>query len=203
MRYHYVYYSYEDWGRGYIGRRSCSYPPEQDTRYLGSFRDKTFRPTNKIILETYETMEQAIEAEIILHKFYDVARNPHFANKARQTSVGFNYITPKGKGPWRGLTRTPEDRKKFGLPGKLNPFYGKTHSDETMAIIKEKLQVSMKGENNPMWGRRGELSPSYGRTGDMHPQYGKHWWTDGVNNICSVECPDGFRRGRTSKKTVH
>ena len=89
---HYVYYSYEDYGRGYLGSRSCKCEPEKDTRYFGSFTDKSFKPTQKIILATYETREEALRAEISLHEFYQVHKNPHFANRAKQTSVGFLYI---------------------------------------------------------------------------------------------------------------
>jgi hypothetical protein len=87
--YHYVYYSYEEWGRGYIGVRSCECLPEEDCSYFGSFYDKTFAPKNKIILAVFETREEAIQAEITLHAFYQVHINPHFANKARQTSTKF------------------------------------------------------------------------------------------------------------------
>jgi len=64
--YHYTYYSYEEWGRGYFGSRSCECLPEEDFKYLGSFKDKTFKPTQKIILkDDYETRVAAIEDEII------------------------------------------------------------------------------------------------------------------------------------------
>lgn len=87
-QWHYVYYSYEQWGRGYIGKRSSRVPPEQD-RYMGSFNDKTFKPTEKIILATFENSCDAIEAEIQLHNFYSIDINPHFANRSRQASTGF------------------------------------------------------------------------------------------------------------------
>lgn len=88
--YHYTYYSYEEWGRGYFGSRSCYCLPEEDVDYLGSYTDKTFNPTHKIILkDNYITRPEAIFDEIILHDFYDVANNPHFANKAKATSTGF------------------------------------------------------------------------------------------------------------------
>jgi hypothetical protein len=87
-RWHYVYYSYEQWGRGYIGKRSAKMPPEVDS-YMGSFKDKTFKPTEKIILGVFSAAEEALKNEMILHDFYDVARNPHFANQAKQTSSGF------------------------------------------------------------------------------------------------------------------
>ena len=79
----YVYYSYEEFGRGYIGSRGCKCLPEDDSKYYGSFHDKTFNPTQKIILGVYESRKDAYEAEILLHEFYDVARNPHFANRSK------------------------------------------------------------------------------------------------------------------------
>lgn len=91
--YYYTYYSYEEWGRGYIGSRGCKCPPEEDVKYFGSFSDKTFHPTQKIILkDDYATREEAYTDEIILHDYYDVANNPHFANRAYQTSTKFYYI---------------------------------------------------------------------------------------------------------------
>ena len=88
--YYYTYYSYEEWGRGYFGSRKCYCLPEEDVRYLGSSKDKTFRPTQKIILKSdYATREEAYADEIILQQYYNVVENPHFANKAYQTSTRF------------------------------------------------------------------------------------------------------------------
>lgn len=90
--YYYTYYSYEEWGRGYFGSRKCYCPPKKDINYFGSFGDKTFKPTQKIILkDDYSTREEAIADEIILHDYYDVANNPHFANKSKQTSKKFHF----------------------------------------------------------------------------------------------------------------
>ena len=90
-KYFYVYYSYEEYGRGYIGKRECKCFPEEDVNYFGSFKDKTFKPTQKIILETFDSVEEALGAECILHDFYEVDMNPHFANRAKQTSTKFYY----------------------------------------------------------------------------------------------------------------
>ena len=93
--YYYTYYSYEEWGRGYFGSRKCYCLPEEDVRYFGSSRDKTFRPTQKIILrDDYATREEAYVDEIILQQYYKVAENPHFANRAYQTSTKF-YVPRK------------------------------------------------------------------------------------------------------------
>jgi hypothetical protein len=84
VKHFYVYYSYEPWGRGYIGKRECSCLPENDFKYFGSYTDKSFKPTEKIILEVFDTRKDAYKAEAKLHNFYDVKNNPHFANKTNQ-----------------------------------------------------------------------------------------------------------------------
>jgi hypothetical protein len=88
--YYYTYYSYEEWGRGYFGSRGCKCLPEEDINYLGSSKDKTFKPKYKIILKgDYATREEAYADEIILQQYYKVVENPHFTNKAYQTSTKF------------------------------------------------------------------------------------------------------------------
>jgi hypothetical protein len=118
-KYFYVYYSYEEFGRGYIGKRESECPPEDDIKYLGSSKDKTFKPNQKIILETFNNVEEALEAECILHNFYEVDKNPHFANKARQTSTKFYYCSFGDN--------NPSKRKE----------------------VKEKIKKSKTGNNNP------------------------------------------------------
>lgn len=119
-KYFYVYYSYELWGRGYIGKRECLCPPEEDIKYFGSYRDKTFKPTEKIILETFDTLNEVSNAEILLHDFYEVDKNPHFANKAKATSTGFY----------------------FSAEGENNPFYRGTFSEDVIEKIKN-YQLSL------------------------------------------------------------
>lgn len=93
--YYYTYYSYEEYGRGYFGSRKCYCPPEEDIKYFGSSKDKTFKPTQKIILKSdYNTREEAYADEIILQQYYKVVENTHFANRAYQTSTKFHYIVP-------------------------------------------------------------------------------------------------------------
>tara|TARA_B100001559_G_scaffold179186_1_gene150003 strand:+ start:11605 stop:12045 length:441 start_codon:yes stop_codon:yes gene_type:complete len=86
---YYTYYSYEEYGRGYIGSRTCSCLPEDDV-YFGSYVDKSFNPTHKVVLGVYDTIEAALEDEVILHEYYNVDKNPHFANQSKQRSVGFH-----------------------------------------------------------------------------------------------------------------
>jgi hypothetical protein len=116
--YYYTYYSYEEWGRGYFGSRKCKCLPEEDVKYFGSFYDKTFKPTQKIILkDDYATREEALADEVILHDYYDVANNPHFANQAKATSTKF--------------ISNSEDvaRRNRAKIGEKNPMYGKKRPD--------------------------------------------------------------------------
>lgn len=141
--YYYTYYSYEEWGRGYIGSRGCKCLPEDDVKYFGSFTDKTFKPTQKIILRSdYASREEAYADEITLQKFYKIIENSHFANRSCQTSTGFS----------REGYRYTESEKK---------------------ILSEKLKGLNCGENNPMYGKRGSDNPMYGRRRLDNPHYGK------------------------------
>ena len=88
-KYHYTYYSYEEFGRGYIGKGSCDCNPEEELTYFGSYKDETFKPTQKIILGVYTTPTEAIAAEIKLQHFFKVVPNPHFVNQVYQTSTKF------------------------------------------------------------------------------------------------------------------
>ena len=144
-KYHYVYYSWEQWGRGYIGVRSCECLPEEDGVYLGSFRDKTFKPTEKIILQVFLTRKEANIAEIVLHNFYNVGVNPHFANKAKHTSVGFCV---------QGIQKSEEHKRKIGransqrLKGKPSTFRGKKHSEKSLQKLRESLSGRVLSEEH-------------------------------------------------------
>ena len=138
----YVYYSYEEFGRGYIGSRGCKCLPEEDFKYYGSFWDKTFNPTGKIILAEFDNRKDAYDAEVVLHKFYDVVNNPHFANQSRALTSGF---TTEGRvSPNRGKKASEETRRKIGAASK-----GRKPSDETRKLKSKQ----MSGEGNHMYGR--------------------------------------------------
>ena len=200
--YYYTYYSYEEWGRGYFGSRKCNCLPEEDVKYFGSFYDKTFRPTKKIILkDDYATREEAYADEIILHDYYDVANNPHFANQSKQTCTKFSiYGTSHSEETRRkisisntGKSRSKETREKIRQAN-----IGKPHTEET----KRKLSEANKGKISPLRGRtRPEeigKKQSEKSKGENNHNYGKKWWNDGEENIkMSVECPgEGWVPGR-------
>jgi len=118
-KHHYVYKSFEVGGREYIGRRTCECLPEEDIKYFGSFKDKTFSPTEKIVLFVCETRKEAAEIEIELHDFFDVAVNLQFANKVKAVSKGFDttgYFHTKEWKQAHSERMSGENHPQFGVP---------------------------------------------------------------------------------------
>ena len=193
MENHYVYYSYEEFGRGYIGCRTCELSPEQDN-YMGSFHNESFNPSHKIILGTFSTREQALQAEVNLHEFYQVDENPHFENKSKQKTTGFYYSEKKfGKeNPFYQKQHTKETKDKISqigrenrgwvenrktYEGENNPFYGKTHSKETKEKLREKTLLQFSTKGHPFQGKKhSEESKAKFREnnkGEKNPNFGK------------------------------
>lgn len=173
MKTYYTYYVYEEWGRGYIGSRpsGCECDPEDDP-YMGSYRDPTFCPTAKIILGVYSTPEECLKAEIALHDFYSVDVNPHFANKAKQTSTGFYYnrsgenLTTVHKQKIQENHTRPHMGKRRFTDG-VNDFFadecppgcklgtGSKYRESKEKIPKEKLQRGGKAVQGTRWWNNG------------------------------------------------
>ena len=183
--YYYTYYSYEEWGRGYIGSRGCKCFPEKDIKYFGSFKDKNFKPTQKIILKSdYATREEAYADEIILQEYYKVAENSHFANRSYQTSSGFSTY---------GISHSEEHRKQNSeaRKGEKHPFYGKSRSEET----RRKQSEAMKGENNPNYGksrseesRKKQSESMKGKNkGKDNPMYGKSHSEESIRKMSEIK----------------
>ena len=165
MTNYYTYYSYEEWGRGYIGSRpsGCKCNPEEDL-YMGSFKDKTFKPTKKIILGVYSTPQECLEAEVKIHDFFKLDINPNFANLARQTSTGFISLV-KTKEHCRNISKALKGRKlsvesiqkrqqnRIYVTGGDHHMVRDGHTPETKAIIKEKraLQTNIPGKGTRWW----------------------------------------------------
>ena len=210
-KHHYVYRSYEEHGRDYIGTRSCNCLPEQDTKYLGSFTDKTFNPTGKVILFVCETRKEALEIEIELHAFFDVAVNPQFANLAKATSTKFDTTGTVGLvgelNPMFGKKRPDSSERLRKRTGELNPMFGKKNPG-----VSERNRKRT-GELHPMYGKTGELNPMFGkkrpdqsermrlRTGELHPNFGTKWWVNSDCECCLSKEPPGpeWQRGKKWK----
>lgn len=99
--------------------------------------------------------------------------------------------------------------KSDSMKGEKNPFYGKTHTEETKEIISNKNKGRSSGEKNYFYGKRfcGEQNPMYGKSRpdlslwikeNGSSARGTKWYNNG---IVSVRCkegeqPDGFYLGR-------
>jgi hypothetical protein len=98
--YHYTYRltlsNNTDSRKYYIGARSCTEYPTKDS-YFGScktllawIKEYGTQGIVKEILAIYGKRQDAIEHEINLHNYFDVAKNVEFWNRAKQTSVSFD-----------------------------------------------------------------------------------------------------------------
>lgn len=221
--YHYVYYSYEEWGRGYIGSRSCICLPEEDVEYFGSYTDVSFNPTKKIILnDNYFNREEANLDEIRLHNFYDVANNSHFANKAKATStrfcVGIKCASENGKkgGPIGGKISyenklgfhsfTKEQRREIG--SKSGKIVGQNHKERRTGVC------GFTKEEYSEYGRKGgekckEFSLGVcGLTFEQRSEIGKKGGQScaengkGIHALTSEQRSENGRRGAKKQKDL-
>jgi len=144
--YHFLYNSFEEHpgGRDYIGAHSTE---DLYDGYLGSFSDKSFKPTSRIIISFYPCRKSLIKAEISIQKMLNVVEDPQYANRAYQTSTGFCCLGAKFPGKNTGIKWSEE--AKENRRGEGNPNYGK------IANLKTRNQMMLKklGANNPMYGR--------------------------------------------------
>ena len=190
--FHIVYYSYEEGtnGRGYVGKHSCEMPYDN---YLGSFRDKTFNPVGKIILEYAKTEEGALGAEIRWQKILNVVENSHFANQAYQSSQKFQFIpTTKGdlhQNHGKKIYHNPDTgaEKRFASHPGSNWVLGRPPK------FKEKMSQVASKRRLPEEVKQ-KISRS--NTGKK-----KGWWVNSEGKTASQEnCPGpGWVRGRRPK----
>jgi hypothetical protein len=153
-KYNYVYQiTNKETGRMYIGTRSSKDKPKDDlgTKYFSSSSDKDFILEQKEkpdlfeykILHTFDTRLEALEYEIYLHSFYDVARNPLFYNDSRQTSTGFDRTGVK---PWnKGKINiySEETKKKMSENAKNKVVCKNIKTGKIFKVSKKEF------ENNP------------------------------------------------------
>ena len=186
ITYHYTYIIVnKNTQMKYIGVRSCSCLPENDSDYMGSSKilieelQKNPEAFTKTIIDTFPTREIANANEQWLHETYDVARNPKFYNLC---------IAPK-KFNMCGRTHSEEVRKKISkgnkdkklsektkkkisnsMLGEKHHYYGKSLSEEH----RKKLSDSKKGKKKPPFTEEHKRNISESKSGEKHPNYGKN-----------------------------
>ncbi len=160
----------------YIGSKVSKLVPEDciGVTYFSSSRDKKFlkdqqlNPENYVydVVGIFDTYEEAIQHEVDLHEFYEVAKNKNFYNKSKQTSTGFSTYgmkfptideVEKRKEATQSRIFIARIRKKAKLllslrksQKNLHGNVGKCHTDET----NQKNREARLGENNGMFGKK-------------------------------------------------
>ncbi len=134
----------------YIGAKSCEELPVDNIgyKYFSSSTNLEFIQDQKnntddysyTVLREFDSREEAISHEIYLHNYNDVAKNPKYYNKAKQTSTGFD---TSGCEPWnKGRSMEPGEHWNLG--------------NETPESTKQKMRNNMpdhSGKNNPRFGK--------------------------------------------------
>jgi hypothetical protein len=190
----YTYYSYEEWGRGYIGSRGSSVPPDEDD-YFGSFSDETFTPTYKIVLSTHPSRKEAYDEEVVLHDFFEVDKNPHFANRSKAKEGGFFYSPAGGKvwnnggvmklseeSPGEGWTLgLSEDQVRGGYNKGKNLWWNPKTKERGYYFESpgaEWIKEAPEEWNSKTHKWTAENNPMKGKTGEDHPCGGTYWWVN-------------------------
>ena len=166
--YHILYISFEETpgGRSYVGAHStdCIFDG-----YLGSYIDKSFRPTAKIIVGYFKSRATLLEAESSLQKSLDVVRDPHYVNQSIQHGSGFTY-------GFLGKKHTPEWREKQSQRNRDRAGEVRKKKEKTPKVRKEPR--SQKGENNPRFGVTESLESRKKKSDAMVDRY---WGNNGVD----------------------
>lgn len=104
----YVYVSCDCKGRKYIGYHKGL----KDDNYLGSFSDKTFEPTHKLIISDHSTKEVALLMERAYQKAWNVHKhNPDWVNRATCNFEG--NVEAYGRGNRKGFKHSEESIRKI------------------------------------------------------------------------------------------
>jgi hypothetical protein len=185
-KYHILYLSFEETpeGRSYVGAHSTDCISD---KYLGSFIDKTFNPTAKIIIGYFKTRESLLEAESSLQTSLNVVRDPHYANQSIQHGSGFTYgfLGKKHTPEWKeGQSQRNRDRAEKKRKGK----------EKTLKMKKEPR--SMNGENNP---RFGVIESPETRKKKSDAMVNRYWGNNGVEVRMFTpdkSLPEGWVEGR-------
>jgi hypothetical protein len=218
-KYHILYVSYEGMtsGRSYVGAHSTD---DLQDGYFGSYVDKSFSPTHKIIVGYYNSREALLKAEETLQKSLDVVRDPRYANQSIQHGSGFTYgflgrthsqefvdnlsqrnkervWTPQMK---EAASQSQKERWRK-MSDQEKKEYALRSSDQWKGVSmpeeqKRKIGESQMGEKNHRFGKT--ESPET-REKKAQKMRGRYWGNNGVEEKMFTPeeaVPDGWVSGR-------
>ncbi|WP_139015073.1 hypothetical protein [Pseudorhizobium pelagicum] len=156
--YHYTYLIKSKTSKmKYIGVRSCECTPDSDD-YWSSSRHlpKSVKTTHKRrVLKVHNSRKEAVEHEILLHHRYDVAKNPEFYNRAKQTTTSYDTSgvpNPHSEETCRKLSEVNKGKKRTPemVEAMRQRMLGTTQSEETCKKRGEAIRKngSNKGTRN-------------------------------------------------------
>ncbi|MDC1282483.1 NUMOD3 domain-containing DNA-binding protein [bacterium] len=136
-KYHYVYrITNTKLNKHYYGTRSSRIEPSKDLgfKYFSSSSDVLFMDDQKnnpqdykyTIVSEFDSREEALELEVRLHAKFNVGVNESFYNKARQTSIYFDFDCT-------GMIVSEETKRKISEKAKLRK--GRPVSEETRSKL--------------------------------------------------------------------
>jgi group I intron endonuclease len=199
-----------------------------DDGYMGSgkalllaFRHYGKENFEKTIISEYNTEEEmfAAEADIVTEEF--VLRKDTYNIKlggcGGWSHVNSNISDEIIEKRAAGLRRHYEEAGTENRSGANNPFFGKTHNEQTKKQISEqKKEFYANGGAHPkgylgkqhteetkkqISERLKTTSSLIGKTGDLHPSSNTKWFNNGVDHIRSKESPGvGWVEGRIFKE---
>ena len=109
---------------------------------------------------------------------------------------GYN-ITPRGNGEGKKLSE--ETRKKIG-----DAHRGRKLSEEHKKHLSESQKGIKRGPNKKLLGHsvseetRKKISEKTKGKKGVISTLGMHWYTDGINDILTYDCPERYHKGRTN-----
>lgn len=104
---------------------------------------------------------------------------------------------------WDRVAKSMTEVKK----GAGNAMYGKRHSDETktkMSAVQKGHACSDTTRHRLSMSHQGKTPWNKGKTGYQCPHPNRrtnlHWYNNGVDNVMTDKCPDGYKPGKIQKR---
>lgn len=102
---------------------------------------------NLVNLKISKNTSKALLGKLKTEAHKEAIRKSKTLNPYNPTEDVKKRISHSVQKKWNELT-TKERQTKFGFPGQSNPFYGKTHSNESLQKMRETIGDSRKGGKN-------------------------------------------------------